>query len=184
MNISSSRMAKQAHSNVLMALSSLNSNAYPKSFSSVPMWQCAWVANPFHPSVIKMCQGQLFAGQQHVRLESPASSRHWGAWCPQPCKRNPLQLTHILSSNSPPAEDTLIPLHPTQTPAGPGTLAASETRSLSTSLKSVRRGAKCTEFTDVFNLLHVLHCKRSALHCAALIWTLNCMSATWSIRAR
>ena len=83
-----------------------------------------------------------------------------------------------------PAEDTLIPLHPTQTPAGPGTLAASETRSLSTSLKSVRRGAKCTEFTDVFNLLHVLHCKRSALHCAALIWTLNCMSATWSIRAR
>lgn len=34
------------------------------------------------------------SGQQHVRLESPASSRHWGAWCPQPCKRNPLQMTH------------------------------------------------------------------------------------------
>ena len=46
------------------------------------------------------------AGQQHVRLESPASSWHWGAWRPQPCKgtilpnaddilpsANPLQMT-------------------------------------------------------------------------------------------
>merc|ERR1712088_263795 len=58
--------------------------------------------------------------------------------------------------------------YPLQNPAGPGTLATFETRSLSTSLISVRRGPKCTEFTDVFNLLHVLHCNRSALHCAAL----------------
>ena len=47
-----------------------------------------------------------FSGQQHVRLESPASSWHWGAWSPQPCKgtilpnaddilpsSNPLQMT-------------------------------------------------------------------------------------------
>ena len=77
--------------------------------------------------------------------------------------------------------------YPLQTPAVPGTLATFETRSLSTSLISVRRGPKCTEFTDVFNLLHVLHCNRSALHCAALFWTLNCcncMSAIWSISAR
>jgi len=89
-----------------------------------------------------------------------------------PQAQTPADDTQILEISSCrrrfPAEDTLNPLHPKPIPAGPLTLATSETRSLSTSLKSVRRGAKCTEFTDVFNLLHVLHCQRSASHCAAL----------------
>ena len=101
----------------------------------------------------------------------------------------PLQMTHKSSLLQIPLLQKTLPCrrhtYPLQNPAGPGTLATFETRSLSTSLISVRRGPKCTEFTDVFNLLHVLHCNRSALHCAALFWTLNCcMSATWSISAR
>ena len=87
-----------------------------------------------------------FSGQQHVRLESPARSRHRGARCPQPCKRTPLQMTHTLQFPSCrrcfPAEDTHTLLHPAETPAGPGILATFETRSLSTSLKKVPAGAQ------------------------------------------
>jgi len=44
------------------------------------------------------------SGQQHVRLESPASSWHWGAWRPQPCKGTIL----------PPADDILASSNPLQ----------------------------------------------------------------------
>ena len=98
----------------------------------------------------------------------------------------PLQMTSLL----PTLQKTLPPLQKTHLscadpcrPWNPCNLWDAQLKHLPE--KSVRRGAKCTEFTDVFNLLHVLHCNRIALHCAtALFWTLNCMSATWSIRAR
>lgn len=85
-------------------------------------------------------------------------------------EKSPADDTQILSSNSPPAEEASLqkthfsPLHPTQTPAGPGTLATSETRSLSTSLKSVRRGTKCTLMFSTY----CMYCIATALHCIAL----------------
>ena len=58
--------------------------------------------------------------------------------------------------------------YPVQTPAGPGTLATFETRSLSTSLKKVSAGAP-----SVLNLLmfstYCMYCIATALHCIALL---------------
>ena len=140
----------------------------PMQCDNVPGWPTLSI------SVTKMCQVQLFAGQQHVRLESPASSRHWGAWCPQPCERNPLQLTHILSSNSPPAEDAslqkthlspCIPRRPLQ---------------VLEPLQPLRRAAWAPPWKvsagapSVLNLLmfstYCMYCIANALHCIALHW--------------
>jgi len=51
------------------------------------------------------------SGQQHVRLESPASSWHWGAWRPQSCKRAILTPADDILPSSHPLQMTSCPSH-------------------------------------------------------------------------
>jgi len=112
------------------------------------------------------------SGQQHVRLESPASSRHWGAWCPQPCKRvtpcrshtNPQNL--LLQKTLPCRRHTYPPASYAD-PCRSWNLCNLWDAQLKHLPEKVSAGAP-----SVLNLLmfstYCMYCIATALHCTAL----------------